>query len=195
MKKKEDPEKTFLKCPSCKISLDGGNESIIWKCSCGTINMGRLMDFEEVENYPESNLVKCPECGREFDDSLMQCPNCGCHINNSDKSQSALNKQKVIDYLKSLQVFFRILIAIFVIITIVFFYKAYDVKHNYRNTDYTILNENAYVGGDAYNYIINGTYFTAYSVIGSIGMLCATIFSVSAIWISIKIRERINTGG
>ena len=42
-------------------------------------------------------------------------------------------------------------------------YKGYDKMHNYYNSEnYYSLNHNAYVGGDAYNYIINGTYATAY---------------------------------
>lgn len=49
---------------------------------------------------------------------------------------------------------------------------------------------NAYVGGDAYNYIINGTYFTAYSirslqctVQSSVCFLLAGMFGVTAIWL------------
>lgn len=71
--------------------------------------------------------------------------------------------------------------TILIIMTIVMFiigsfflYKGYDVKSNYRNLEYSL--ENAYVGGDAYNYIINGTYFTAYSVIGAGSYISASIF-------------------
>ena len=35
----------------------------------------------------------------------------------------------------------------------------FDKKDNYYNPEGSLLSsENAYVGGDAYNYIINGTY-------------------------------------
>ena len=44
-------------------------------------------------------------------------------------------------------------------------YKGYDKITNYYNSDYSMLNKNAYVGGDAYNYIINGTYAAAYFVL------------------------------
>lgn len=35
---------------------------------------------------------------------------------------------------------------------------------------------NAYVGADAYNYIINGTYFTGYSVLGVGSAIIGTMF-------------------
>lgn len=34
---------------------------------------------------------------------------------------------------------------------------------------------NVYVGGDAYNYIINGTYFTAFAVIGGVFILSGVL--------------------
>lgn len=53
------------------------------------------------------------------------------------------------------------------------FYKIY-VYENYSDEDYLIgQSKNAYVGGDAYNYIINGTYATAYFVLALICMLFA----------------------
>ena len=43
------------------------------------------------------------------------------------------------------------------------FYFGYDKLTNYYNSEnFPRLNRNAYVGGDAYNYIINGTYFSGY---------------------------------
>lgn len=46
----------------------------------------------------------------------------------------------------------------------------------YNNSDYEDINENAYVGGDAYNYIINGTYSTSFFALSSGffigGMIC-----------------------
>ncbi len=63
-----------------------------------------------------------------------------------------------------------VLIAVVLIIASAFFaWKGYDCKTNYHNSEWKI--ENAYVGGDAYNYIINGTYFTGYMVLsGSCGL-------------------------
>ena len=51
-----------------------------------------------------------------------------------------------------------------------------DKYTNYYNSDtYPELNRNAYVGGDAYNYIINGTYFTAYAVAASGCAVCGLV--------------------
>ena len=72
--------------------------------------------------------------------------------------------------------------AVLLIATGIFAYKAYDVKNNYYNSeDYWRLSENAYVGGDAYNYIINAGYFTGYSVWAAgtcVGAVIAGCFSL-----------------
>ncbi|WP_109064388.1 hypothetical protein [Aggregatibacter kilianii] len=55
---------------------------------------------------------------------------------------------------------------------------------NYKNygDNLSSLNVNAYVGGDAYNYIINGTYATTYCVIGVVSAIIgSTCFIVNAI--------------
>lgn len=51
--------------------------------------------------------------------------------------------------------------------------KAYDVKNVYSS-------ENRYVGGDAYNYIINASYFTGYLVSSAISALCGIICCATA---------------
>lgn len=54
------------------------------------------------------------------------------------------------------------------------FYKGIDKLTNYYNSDYSpYLNKNAYVGGDAYNYIINGTHSTAFFVLTAMLVLAA----------------------
>ena len=63
----------------------------------------------------------------------------------------------------------------FYILSAIMLYKGYDKITNYYNSDlYYSLNENAYVGGDAYNYIINGTYATGFFVL-SMGFLLSGI--------------------
>ena len=51
------------------------------------------------------------------------------------------------------------------------FYKMFA----YSNTDYSYVN--AYVGGDCYNYIINGTYAIAYFVLAMMTMVMAFEFN------------------
>lgn len=53
-------------------------------------------------------------------------------------------------------------------------YKGIDKMTNYYNSEnYPSLNKNAYVGGDAYNYIINGNYATAFFVLTTMFVLVA----------------------
>ena len=53
-------------------------------------------------------------------------------------------------------------------------YKGIDKMINYYNSEnYSSRNVNAYVGGDAYNYIINGTYATAFFVLTAMFVLAA----------------------
>lgn len=83
---------------------------------------------------------------------------------------------------------FLVLIGILAILaSIFFFYQAYDKYMNYYQSsslEYSSLNKNVYVGGDAYNYIINGNYFTGFSVLGIggllLGILCFGIAHISS---------------
>jgi hypothetical protein len=65
---------------------------------------------------------------------------------------------------------------IFYIKAVVFFAKGYDKVTNYYSSDnYSDLNVNAYVGGDAYNYIINANYLTANFVVGGTFVIVGTM--------------------
>ena len=58
--------------------------------------------------------------------------------------------------------------------------RSYDKYTNYYNSEtFYARNRNAYVGGDAYNYIINGTYFTAFAVYASACALMGLISLIS----------------
>ena len=72
------------------------------------------------------------------------------------------------------KVLYGIAIVLFVLATITL-YAGYDKVTNYYNSDYEILNVNAYVGGDAYNYIINGNYATGYFVLTVGFMITGTL--------------------
>ncbi len=61
---------------------------------------------------------------------------------------------------------------VFGIVTIVFVYLGYDKLANYRNIE-GLKSINAYVGGDAYNYIINATRATAYFILALLSVSIA----------------------
>lgn len=140
------------------------------------------------------SLIKCVECRNEIDSSDHNCPVCGCpvehsHIREYDTmaiNSSIKHKSKV----KRLRNSLIVLSLVCIVFSGVFFSNAADVKNNYYNSEsYPRLNENAYVGGDAYNYIINGTYFTGYSVLGTALIVCSAIFIHGAVNASLTIYE------
>lgn len=69
-----------------------------------------------------------------------------------------------------------IIAVVFYLISGVMLYKGYDKMTNYYNSEYsTSRNVNAYVGGDAYNYIINGNYATGFFVLAAGFIIAGTI--------------------
>ncbi len=67
-------------------------------------------------------------------------------------------------------------IVFFIILGVIFGCIGFNKKNVYVNSEYDVINKNVYVGGDAYNFIINGTYFVGYSV------LCGASFVISALF-------------
>ena len=93
-----------------------------------------------------------------------------------------------------------IMMVMFIIVGTIFvgigFYK--HIKYENPSGDsyryyYEDESVNAYVGGDAYNYIINGTYFTAYSVLGVGSFIIAAITGVGALFMSVNDNVNIKT--
>jgi hypothetical protein len=71
--------------------------------------------------------------------------------------------------MKTSQIIFIVLAVISFILAGVMVNQGMDKINNYYNSeDYSFMNENAYVGGDAYNYIINANYATGYYVLALI---------------------------
>ena len=69
-----------------------------------------------------------------------------------------------------------IISIIFIVLGIICIGKAFDLKNNYyMSSSYSTLNKHVYVGGDAYNYIINANYFTGYIALGSACFICSTL--------------------
>lgn len=91
-----------------------------------------------------------------------------------------MSKQKAVSWMKSLCI-------LFAIIGVIFIWMGFSKKNNYSNpdSDYSYEDEyiNSYVGGDAYNYIINGTYFTAYAVIGTGALIISAIIGSTGIYL------------
>ena len=66
--------------------------------------------------------------------------------------------------MKKIGVLFLVLALLAFAGSVLFALEGYDKYAKYENADKPEAKINVYVNGDAYNYIINGTYFTAFSV-------------------------------
>lgn len=95
-------------------------------------------------------------------------------------------KRRVMSWMKGLCIGFAI-------IGIISIGLGFSKQNNYKypDSEYSFDDEsvNAYVGGDAYNYIINGTYFTAYAVMGTGSLIIATITGSLGAYLYIKVEE------
>lgn len=67
---------------------------------------------------------------------------------------------------------------LFFVLCAVFMYLGYYKANVYVGTDFS-LTVNAYVGGDAYNYIINANYATGYYVLGSACLICGVLCCIA----------------
>lgn len=101
-------------------------------------------------------------------------------VNKNLEVKTAMNRQKASKITK-------ILCIIFICIGIIFLSMGFYKKNSYSNPDsdsnysYNTKYTNSYVGGDAYNYIINGTYFTGYVVLGMGALIIAAITGVASL--------------
>ncbi|MGI2750929.1 hypothetical protein ACRS52_20260 [Bacillus cytotoxicus] len=67
--------------------------------------------------------------------------------------------------------------VIFYIHSAVLLYMGIDrIEGYYMASEYSELNKHAYVGGDAYNYIINSNLLTAYFVLSAAFFIAGTLF-------------------
>lgn len=67
---------------------------------------------------------------------------------------------------------------VLLILSIICIFIGFDKMFNYHNSEtYTSKNRNAYVGGDAYNYIINANYFSGYTSLGGCLLVTSTILA------------------
>lgn len=131
-------------------------------------------------SFPEKTK-KCVKCGNDLRIDDVVCSNCG-------SLQGVTKKESLINLCQKIKKWSRAGVVIFSIIAIIFFMRAWNVKNNYSNSEYSSHNVHAYVGGDAYNYIINGTYFTGLSVIG-VGFMISAVISAGVL-ASVSIKEK-----
>lgn len=72
----------------------------------------------------------------------------------------------------------------------IFCYKGFHKKNNYYQSDYSWGKDvNAYVGGDAYNYIINGTYFAGYCALSGAFFICGTVSGIYGMKFQIECKD------
>ena len=71
---------------------------------------------------------------------------------------------------------------ILLILSIICIFIGFDKMFNYHNSEtYTSNNKNAYVGGDAYNYIINANYFSGYVSLGGCLLVTSAILAMEGL--------------
>lgn len=199
----------IVKCPECGTNLND-DCTVVWKCrECGKKVKASFSKLYKIQEHKRKmigkSVLKCSKCGHALDDGnediTYKCLTCGKVIvgnleyfvgeNDSftQPTEKDINSKSRIDGLRSMRTKVIILAVICIIVSGVFFDKGNNVKNEYYNSDYSTLNKNAYVNGDAYNFIINGTYFTGYSVIASAMLICGVILINNSIVITIKIKE------
>lgn len=128
----------------------------------------------------------CRNCKKFVPDSALSCPICGNRnlvITNSPipTTQAEAPAGTPTTTRKKTKSSFAphllFLSVIFYVISIIMAYKGYDKMTNYKNPDSSFLpSVNAYVGGDAYNYIINSNYATGFFVLSSGFLISGTLF-------------------
>lgn len=113
----------------------------------------------------------CPKCNTMVGEEDKFCPECGTELKIIEPKVETENNQKA-----STNTFWSgwsITAVVSILCACFTFYKGYDKMAHYYSSEYSSLAQNAYVGGDAYNYIINGTYATSYFVLTTMFVLAA----------------------
>lgn len=138
--------------------------------------------------HEEMKLV-CPNCGDVINDRVdlgapqpSFCPKCGYNLR-APKAPSSNVKFVEKQRTGATRKMVKALLALSIILILIggaLFTKGAYVKNVYKN--YTFTSANAYVGGDAYNYIINASYFSGYMAAGGACIVSAcTSFGFSCL--------------
>lgn len=132
----------------------------------------------------------CDKCKAEFNGEF--CPKCGDKRTKKDEERMT-DKDIIVDMLDDTKKFVSkkvkttskeiIIGIILLILSITFFFFGMYHKNSYYNDENGQKNVNAYVGGDAYNFIINSNYFSGY-------MSLSGAFLISSVLVFISIKKR-----
>lgn len=95
---------------------------------------------------------------------------------------------------EKLRKIFFVISGAFLLVSILCIRTGIDKKDNYYNSDYSSLSVNAYVGGDAYNYIINAGYFAGYFALAGGCLTSSTVLFCAGMFLSIKDGEKCEIG-
>lgn len=125
----------------------------------------------------------CKKCGAMIPNGQLKCEKCGWEVlqNDQDVVSSPTEEQALTvsgqNHAEKVKTKWSVwcYLAIASLCCGAFtFYKGLDKMFRYDSGDsYPHKYVNAYVGGDAYNYIINGTYATAFFVLTAMFVLAA----------------------
>lgn len=125
----------------------------------------------------------CKKCGAMISSRQSKCEKCGWEVpqNNQETASSPIEEQALTVPEQNTQKAEKTKWSVWCYLAVASlccgaftFYKGLDKMFRYDSGDsYPHKYVNAYVGGDAYNYIINGTYATAFFVLTAMFVLAA----------------------
>lgn len=125
----------------------------------------------------------CKKCGAIIPNGQSKCEKCGWEVpqSNQETVSSPIEAQSLTVPEQNAQKAKKTKLSVWCYLSIVSlccgaftFYEGLDKMFRYDSGDsYPHKYVNAYVGGDAYNYIINGTYATAFFVLTAMFVLAA----------------------
>lgn len=128
-------------------------------------------------------LIKCPKCGKDVLDDASFCPYCQEKIADGEKSRNQPRTETTKVSGGEMNSYVILSIVSFVVSAICFAYGFFKC-FVYVSGEYG-TSVNAYVGGDAYNYIINAGYTVAFWVLTLvfviIGVACLVLNKLNKI--------------
>ncbi|WP_197023908.1 hypothetical protein [Butyrivibrio sp. NC2002] len=166
-------EKVFY-CHDCNISFIQDGDGICPRCGKKAIVLPVSVDqWNALDEAGKENVKRAAFNNRESNSQVAI---------SADKKVSENGKKT-----ESISRTLYVVAAVMYIICSAMLYKGYDKLTNYYNSEnYISLNKNAYVGGDAYNYIINGTYATSFFVLAMGFLITGTLFILGGIYFKNK---------